>query len=771
MAGFSELPALDIQGFNVLDSKNKALDFQTKQTLLPGFIQESQDEASVRHQQYQNGALAQVASDVLSLDPDQRPAAWDQKMSDLAAKGVPQARQYIGRYDPNKAQSVQSIFSGQAGEKATAAAQQNVQANPQTVQQLMQQPPEVRQKAVQNLNQAITAIGRVKNSDDLNSEINLLKQAGIAFDPKMVPGLDLTRTDPMGYTDNYKAIYNFLQSKIPLRDAMIQAEQNQALGITTPPNPKVVGNAVIDMNTGKPMYQPPVKHEFKSVAETGGQPVDYDPSKGTVTPFTDGGTASGTPGASGPDPYTAIAAKINQGESGGNPNAQSKTSSAGGLGQQTDKTWANTVRQTLPQLAGMSDQQLVAMRSMPGFNTDMTVALAHKNAQVLQTNNLPVNGATIAIMHTLGAPDGQRVLAASPDTPLDKVIKAPGAMDPNSNPQFYGPDKKTPLTVGQYEHGMLSYSVDPINASTGGKPSWMGNGKSGDKFNNPVQLNYTDKAGNPVQVLAQQDKNSGQWVSADQNRTPINAPNNDITISPATMGGGRNAMMVTRALTDAKDAATDIANLARMPLSANAGYFGLRTSHGDGSLTGSALDVLANGELSSSESRQMNKVMVGMGKALAGLETGGTASAGGKALMDQYEKLAIQPGDKPLDAMVSLAQMRQNSINAIEANMANGFTTSIQRKQFQETSDAIKKAVPWTVGDVLDYQQAAHKNKSLTFSDFAAQRHLGGGDGGPQPQTGNIPPAAAARLKANPGERAQFESIFGPGSAKQVLGQ
>lgn len=745
MAGYSALPALDIQSFNPLATAEGVQDYQLRAAQLPGQIQESQDEASVRHTQFQNGSLANAAAQVQALDPDQRSAAWDQKMSDLAEKGVPQARQYIGRYSDERAGSVQSIFSGQAGQKANAAAQQNVQANPQMVQQLMLQPPEQRQKSIQNLNQAITAIGRVNNSDDLNSEINLLKQSGIAFDPKQVPGLDLTRTDSRGYTDNYRALYTYLQNQIPLRDAMIQAEQNQALGITPQDKVEKVGDNLYNYTKGQ-WVTPLPKHQFEGIEKTGGQPVDYEETQGKVTPFTDGGSP-GSP--SGSAAYSGVAAKLNQDESGNNPNAQSRTSTAGGVGQQTDKTWTGTVRQTLPQLAGLSDQQILAMRGLPGFNTDMTVALAQKNAQVLQTNNLPVNGSTIAIMHKLGAPDGQRVLAASPDTTLDKVIKAPGAMDPKSNPQFYGPDGKTPLTVGQYEHGIMQkFGVDPINTGTGDKPSWMGNGKSGDKFNNPVQLNYTDKSGNPVQVLAQQDKNSGQWVSADQNRTPINAPNNDITISPATMGGGRNAMMVTRALTDAKDAATDIANLARMPLSANAGYFGLRTSHGDGSLTGSALDVLANGELSSSESRQMNKVMVGMGKALAGLETGGTAGAGGKALMDQYEKLAIQPGDKPLDAMVSLAQMRQNSTNAIEANMANGFTTSIQRKQFQETSDAIKKAVPWTVGDVLDYQQAAHKNKSLTFSDFAAQRHLGGGGNNQSPQDQQ----AMAWAKANPND-------------------
>jgi hypothetical protein len=35
---------------------------------------------------------------------------------------------------------------------------------------------------------------------------------------------------------------------------------------------------------------------------------------------------------------------------------------------------------------------------------------------------------------------------------------------------------------------------------------------------------------------------------------------------------------------------------------------------------------------------------------------------------------------------------------------------------------------------------------------------------------GGIPGEAAARLKANPQEAAQFDEIFGPGSAQRVLG-
>ena len=40
----------------------------------------------------------------------------------------------------------------------------------------------------------------------------------------------------------------------------------------------------------------------------------------------------------------------------------------------------------------------------------------------------------------------------------------------------------------------------------------------------------------------------------------------------------------------------------------------------------------------------------------------------------------------------------------------------------------------------------------------------------PPPQGGDIPPDAAARLKANPAEAAQFDEIFGAGASARVLG-
>lgn len=199
-------------------------------------------------------------------------------------------------------------------------------------------------------------------------------------------------------------------------------------------------------------------------------------------------------------------------------------------------------------------------------------------------------------------------------------------------------------------------------------------------------------------------------------------------------GGGRYAGQVTRSLTDAKDVATDLANVIQLPVDSNTGFFGNRGSHGDGSLMGSTMDSLANA-VTPQRVQDYNAHMVGLGRAMAGLETGGMAVQ--KALMDQFDKLAVQPGDTNLTAMRKMALMRQQAVNAAESNMASPYVGPDQKKQFGDVINGIKKAIPWTPSDVTGYEVAQKQNPDLTFKDYSKQHGIGQG-GGPQYQEGQI---------------------------------
>lgn len=231
--------------------------------------------------------------------------------------------------------------------------------------------------------------------------------------------------------------------------------------------------------------------------------------------------------------------------------------------------------------------------------------------------------------------------------------------------------------------------------------------------------------------------NAGSWVyqgtdPVSGNIVEINSKTGEPRVVNATIGakpsaggaggGGRYAAIVTRSLTAAKDATSDLENMVNLPDNSNAGWFGMRGAHGDGSLTGSTFNVMGN-ELSPQRVQDMNTTMVGLGRALAGLETGGMQVQ--QALMAQYEKLAVQQGDTSATALRKLGTMRQNALNGIESNMASPYISADQKAQFTDAESRIKKAIPWTPADVTAYERAAEKNPGLTFGDYAKQNKVG----------------------------------------------
>lgn len=150
------------------------------------------------------------------------------------------------------------------------------------------------------------------------------------------------------------------------------------------------------------------------------------------------------------DPYDALAAKIDKSEnSTGDRSAQSGTSSATGNGQFTSSTWLDNVKAERPELvkAGLTDNQILALRNDPAFSSEMTVSNAKKNAGLLSDAGMPVTGATVAAAHKLGPADAQKVIAADPTTPLRKIL-SPEVI--KANPQLAN------QTAGQYMGAMTS---------------------------------------------------------------------------------------------------------------------------------------------------------------------------------------------------------------------------------------------------------------------------------------------------------------------------
>jgi hypothetical protein len=110
-------------------------------------------------------------------------------------------------------------------------------------------------------------------------------------------------------------------------------------------------------------------------------------------------------------------------ESGGNPNAQARTSSALGVGQFTKGTWLATVRRHSPELLqGRSEEQVLELRKNPDISRNMIAALAADNASSLERNGLSTTPENLYLAHFLGVGGATNLLSSPPDTPTEDVL-------------------------------------------------------------------------------------------------------------------------------------------------------------------------------------------------------------------------------------------------------------------------------------------------------------------------------------------------------------
>lgn len=762
MADFNIYPALDVQQANPLSSYLTGLQGAQDITLAPSKLQAAQNTYTQENTAFGNSMLSQVADEALAAPPDQQSSVWDAGMSKLGDRG----KQYVGRFDPNTAKNVQSVFSGKGQ-------YQPPPPSPQLMTQIYQMQPQARSQALAQQNEIINGFRNINNADDFVAEVQKAEQLGVPLD-KIFPGVNLMDTSEKAWRNNYQLVNQRIQQHaIPFRDALQEAVANDALGVPAPQNLKEIqpGVSVMDLNTQRIIATAPDKSKWAigKPTETGMAPFLFNEANGARIPLTPenaaavgveypggGGAGGGVPGAA----QAQFAQQLNQSESSGDPNAQATTSSAGGLNGMTDSTYVANVKKLVPALANASPAQILAMKksgALAPFNTSLTIQQNTDDAAALTKAGFTPTNATVGIMYKLGAADGMKLLQTKdPNTPMSQIVSK-AAMA--ANPQFAN------MTAGQYTAGIYKQFG---NAAYGQEQQGPETQKYGN-FENPQLLEYTDKDGFTQHVLAEHDKIGGKWVTADGNRTVLNFPNGDQKIIPASMGGGRNAQMVTRQLTAAEDFATAAQNLAKLKVSASMGPFGMRGATGDGSLVGSAINTLVAGKMTTTEQKFLQNTMVGTGRALAELETGGAASAGGVALLKQFDQLAMQVTDNPLQALSKLGEMRQLALNAINSNMASPYTGAEQRKEFQKAYDRISTSIPWTQGDVIDYYNAGMNNKQLTFAQYAKQKGIGGVGAGAQAYP-TPPTAAITRLKANPKEQGQFDQIFGPGAAKRALG-
>lgn len=141
------------------------------------------------------------------------------------------------------------------------------------------------------------------------------------------------------------------------------------------------------------------------------------------------------------------------------------------------KTWIGQVRKNMPTAAGMSDDQVLALRSDPALRRQMWASLARDNAGELEAAGTPVTATTLRLANWFGAAGANKLLGAPDDAPIrsvfDKVVI-------DQNPTLAG------KTVGQVKETVAQQMGMPGMLSLGDLTAQA----------NKVRESYAKSAGN-----------------------------------------------------------------------------------------------------------------------------------------------------------------------------------------------------------------------------------------------------------------------------------
>jgi hypothetical protein len=109
----------------------------------------------------------------------------------------------------------------------------------------------------------------------------------------------------------------------------------------------------------------------------------------------------------------AVVERIIDVESGGDPNAKNKRSSATGLGQFLDETWLDMIRAHRPDLAkGRNQNEILELRRDAKVAREITTRFTERNAGMLRKRGLPVTPGTLYLAHFAGGAGAVAILSA-----------------------------------------------------------------------------------------------------------------------------------------------------------------------------------------------------------------------------------------------------------------------------------------------------------------------------------------------------------------------
>lgn len=235
--------------------------------------------------------------------------------------------------------------------------------------------------------------------------------------------------------------------------------------------------------------------------------------------------------------------------------------------------------------------------------------------------------------------------------------------------------------------------------------------------------------------------------------TPFGAAKLGGGSASGTATGSRESAQMNRIISAGNEAVGDLQNVMRLPIGTTRGWIGPRAD----SLSGITRDALVN-EVTPQATQSYNVRAAGLQRSMAAIEAAGLMPSG--TLTHQMDAVIINPGDSYQTALEKMAQARQIAERGLEPLLDNPRLSTPQKAGINKIMGDLKKAVPFTIEDID--RLSTSDNPKATLGSYAKGEGLGSGD---------IPQEAIDELKSGKGSADQFDQIFGPGSAKKVLGQ